>query len=96
MPQGTIRIRGAPQHNLKNLDVGIRTGRLTAPSGKCRQDFPTIRLAAQSCGEPRNRKYGYQYDQVRDKSGKDRICQIHRIAWHSRWQHDRDKDHTQD
>ena len=62
----------------------------------CRQDFPIVRLAAQSCGEPRNRKYGYQYDQVRVQSRKDRIFQIHRIAWHRCRQYHRDKDHTQD
>ena len=36
MPQGTIRIRGARQHNLKNIDLDIRTGEmtvLTGPSG---------------------------------------------------------------
>ena len=36
MSQGTIRIRGARQHNLKNIDLDIRTGEmtvLTGPSG---------------------------------------------------------------
>jgi excinuclease ABC subunit A len=36
MSQGIIRIRGARQHNLKNLDLDIRTGELmvvTGPSG---------------------------------------------------------------
>ena len=34
MPQqGTIRIRGARQHNLKNLDLDIRTGELTVVTG---------------------------------------------------------------
>ena len=27
MTQGSIRIRGARQHNLQNLDLDIRTGR---------------------------------------------------------------------
>ena len=30
---GTIRIRGARQHNLKNLDLDIRTGELTVVTG---------------------------------------------------------------
>ena len=33
MPQGFIRIRGARQHNLKNLDLDIRTGELTVVTG---------------------------------------------------------------
>ena len=33
MAQGTIRIRGARQHNLKNLDLDIRTGELTVVTG---------------------------------------------------------------
>ena len=33
MSQGIIRIRGARQHNLKNLDLDIRTGELTVVTG---------------------------------------------------------------
>jgi len=33
MSHGTIRIRGARQHNLKNLDLDIRTGELTVVTG---------------------------------------------------------------
>ena len=33
MSEGTIRIRGARQHNLKNLDLDIRTGELTVVTG---------------------------------------------------------------
>src|SRR3989344_297887 len=33
MTQGLIRIRGARQHNLKNLDLDIRTGELTVVTG---------------------------------------------------------------
>ena len=33
MPHGYIRIRGARQHNLKNLDLDIRTGELTVVTG---------------------------------------------------------------
>ena len=33
MTQGTIRIRGARQHNLRNLDLDIRTGELTVVTG---------------------------------------------------------------
>ena len=33
MSSGTIRIRGARQHNLKNLDLDIRTGELTVVTG---------------------------------------------------------------
>ena len=32
-PQGLIRIHGALQHNLKNLDLDIRTGELTVVTG---------------------------------------------------------------
>ena len=32
-PHGLIRIHGARQHNLKNLDVDIRTGELTVVTG---------------------------------------------------------------
>ena len=33
MSTGEIRIRGARQHNLKNLDLDIRTGELTVVTG---------------------------------------------------------------
>jgi excinuclease ABC subunit A len=33
MSQGVIRIRGARQHNLKNLDLDIRTGEMTVVTG---------------------------------------------------------------
>jgi excinuclease ABC subunit A len=33
MPAGVIRIRGARQHNLRNLDLDIRTGELTVVTG---------------------------------------------------------------
>ena len=33
MTQGLIRIRGARQHNLRNLDIDIRTGELTVVTG---------------------------------------------------------------
>ena len=33
MPSGLIKIRGARQHNLKNLDLDIRTGELTVVTG---------------------------------------------------------------
>jgi excinuclease ABC subunit A len=33
MPSGVIRVRGARQHNLKNLDLDIRTGELTVVTG---------------------------------------------------------------
>src|SRR5258706_15450353 len=33
MTSGLIRIRGARQHNLKNLDLDIRTGELTVVTG---------------------------------------------------------------
>jgi ABC-type uncharacterized transport system ATPase subunit len=33
MSEGVIRIRGARQHNLKNLDLDIRTGEMTVVTG---------------------------------------------------------------
>jgi excinuclease UvrABC ATPase subunit len=33
MSSGVIRIRGARQHNLKNLDLDIRTGEMTVVTG---------------------------------------------------------------
>ena len=33
MSQGFIRIRGARQHNLKNIDIDIRTNELTVFTG---------------------------------------------------------------
>ena len=33
MPEGLIRIRGARQHNLKNLDLDLRTGEMTVVTG---------------------------------------------------------------
>jgi excinuclease ABC subunit A len=33
MAEGLIRIRGARQHNLKGLDLDIRTGELTVVTG---------------------------------------------------------------
>ena len=33
MTSGVIRIRGARQHNLKNLDLDLRTGELTVVTG---------------------------------------------------------------
>ncbi len=33
MSQGLIRIRGARQHNLKNIDLDIRTGEMTVVTG---------------------------------------------------------------
>ena len=34
MSQGTIRIRGARQHNLKNIDLDIRTNEMTVVTGQ--------------------------------------------------------------
>jgi excinuclease ABC subunit A len=43
MTQGLIRIRGARQHNLKNLDLDLRTGELTVVTG------PSARASRASC-----------------------------------------------
>ena len=47
MTQGSIRIRGARQHNLKNLDLDIRTGEMTVVTGPERlgQVQPGVRHA---------------------------------------------------
>ena len=50
MSQGIIRIRGARQHNLKNLDLDIRTGEMTVvtgPSGSGKSSLVFVTLFAE-------------------------------------------------
>ena len=44
MTQGLIRIRGARQHNLRNLDIDIRTGELTGVKHGNHWRVPTAAL----------------------------------------------------
>ena len=57
MSTGVIRIRGARQHNLKNLDLDIRTGEMTVvtgPSGSGKSSLVFDTLYAE--GQRRDRK----------------------------------------
>src|SRR3982750_2395950 len=50
MTQGSIRIRGARQHNLQNLDLDIRTGEMTVvtgPSGSGKSSLVFATLSAE-------------------------------------------------
>ena len=78
MTQGQIRIRGARQHNLKNLDIDLRTGELTvftgpSGSGKSSLVFDTLYAEGQRRYVETFSAYARQFLDRMDKPAVDRV-----------------------
>src|SRR5213594_2708984 len=78
MTQGTIRIRGARQHNLKNLDLDIRTGEMTvvtgpSGSGKSSLVFDTLFAEGQRRYVETFSAYARQFLERMDRPAVDKV-----------------------
>ncbi|MDQ3272692.1 MAG: hypothetical protein M3Q12_11090, partial [Pseudomonadota bacterium] len=78
MSQGIIRIRGARQHNLKNLDIDIRTGEMTvvtgpSGSGKSSLVFDTLFAEGQRRYVETFSAYARQFLDRMDKPAVDKV-----------------------
>src|ERR1700748_3908888 len=78
MTQGSIRIRGARQHNLQNLDLDIRTGEMTvvtgpSGSGKSSLVFDTLYAEGQRRYVETFSAYARQFLDRMDRPAVDRV-----------------------